>query len=341
MRLRHLLPPLAAAASWPASAAEWWTGGMPMSYLRTFGAAGDPATRLGWGLGIVSLVVMVVIGLLLLVGVARRRPPPRHAGELAVARDEGGLSWIYVGVGISSVVLAACAVWTMFTLSAVAMPPKPGLVVRVTAHQWWWELRYESEQPSRTFTTANELHVPVGVPVRLELQSPDVIHSLWVPQLVGKTDLIPGQSNAMWLQADRAGVYRGQCGEYCGAQHAHMAFAVVAEEPAMFQAWLGAQQLASTDPPSPAAQRGHELFVQRCAACHQVRGGDAGGIVGPDLTHLKSRRTIAAGLLSNTPGNLAAWVENAQVLKPGCNMPAMALSGAELNAIVAYLDTLQ
>lgn len=314
----------------------------PMSYLRTFGPAGDPVTRLGWGLGLVSVAVCVIVGVLLLAGIlmrGRRRFGPR---QLAVHEDSGGTSWIYIGVGLSTAVLLACAIWTMVTIAAVAMPASaPQTTVQVTAAQWWWDVRYRSPDPSRIFSTANEIHIPVGRPVRVELDSRDVIHSFWIPQLAGKIDVIPGQTNTLWLQADAPGRYRGQCGEYCGAQHAHMAMWVVADEPKDYAAWSERQLRPAASPSSDALQRGQAAFVANCGACHAVRGTGAGGILGPDLTHLMSRRTIAAGLLPNTPGNLAAWIANAQAIKPGSRMPSMAISGASLSAIVAYLQSLQ
>lgn len=314
---------------------------LPMSYLRTFGPAGDPTTRLGWGLGLVSLAVMAIVAALLLAGVLRRRGPasPR---ALATDRDAGGMAWIYLGVGVSAVVLVACMVWTLLTLSAVAMPAHAAeLTLQVQAHQWWWDVRYRGHAPSELFDTANEIHIPVGQPVRLELASDDVIHSFWVPSLAGKTDVIPGQTNVMWLQADRPGTYRGQCGEYCGAQHAHMAMTVVAQSPADFAAWAAQQRRPAEAPVADAARHGQQVFVAHCAACHTVRGAGAGGILGPDLTHVAGRRTIGAGLLPNTPGNLAGWIADAPALKPGTRMPSLTLSGSELSAVVAYLDTLR
>ncbi len=312
-----------------------------MSYLRTYGPAGDPATRLGWGLGIVSIVVTLIITVLLLAAIVRRRARPADPSELAVHRDEGGTTWIYVGVGLSTLVLIGCAVWTMFTLAATAMPLRAAdLTLEVTAAQWWWGVRYRSIEPSRIFTTANEIHIPVGRPVRIELSSHDVIHSFWIPHLAGKMDVIPGQTNVTWLQADRPGVYRGQCGEYCGAQHAHMAMYVIADAPQDYLAWEQGQLKDALVPASDAVRRGEQAFVAHCAACHTVRGAPAGGIVGPDLTHLMSRQTIGAGLLKNTPGNLAAWIADSQALKPGSRMPTLALSGPDLSAVVTYLETL-
>jgi cytochrome c oxidase subunit 2 len=314
----------------------------PMSYLRTFGPAGDPATVLGHGLGYVSLLVIVVIAVLLLAAIHRRRKRPASLRDLAVSRDEGGLSWIYIGVGISTLVLLVCAVGTMFTIAAVAMPRRAAqLTLQVTASQWWWNVRYKNEDASQVFDAPNEIHIPVGRLVRIELSSADVIHSFWIPQLAGKMDVIPGQTNVTWLQADKAGTYRGQCGEYCGLQHAHMAMYVVADAPADYAAWADRQRAAAAVEVAESLRHGQQGFVSRCGACHTVRGTGAGGILGPDLTHLKSRQTIAAGLLPNTPGNLSKWVADAQALKPGTRMPTMALSSPDLSAIVAYLDSLK
>ena len=251
------------------------------------------------------------------------------------------MAWLYVGVGVSTVVLVGCAVWTMFTLAAIAMPLRAAdLTLQVTGAQWWWSVRYMSQETARIFATANELHIPVGAPVRIELTSHDVIHSFWIPQLGGKMDVIPGQTNVMWLQADHPGVYRGQCGEFCGEQHAHMSMYVVADSPQDFLSWTRAQLKEAPQPRTEQARQGEEAFLAHCAACHAVRGTPAGGILGPDLTHLMSRRTIAAGLLPNTRGNLAAWVADSQALKPGSRMPKLALSGPDLSAIVTYLETL-
>jgi len=272
--------------------------------------------------------------------VMRRRTRGADPQALAVNRDEGGMPWLYVGVGVSTVVLIACAVWTMFTVAAVAMPAHTDLTLQVTAAQWWWSVRYESNEPDRIFTTANEIHIPVGRPVRIELKSQDVIHSFWIPHLGGKMDVIPGQTNVTWLQADQPGTYRGQCGEYCGAQHAHMAMYVIADTPQDYALWVRDQLRDAAAPTTEPARLGEQAFSAHCAACHAVRGTEAGGILGPDLTHLMSRHTIAAGLLPNTPGNLAAWIADSQALKPGSRMPALALSGRDLTAVVTYLQTL-
>ncbi len=313
----------------------------PMSYEHTYGPAVDPITRLGWGLSIVSLVVILIITVLLLGGLFRKRAVAAEPRQLAARSDSGGMPWIYVGVGASSLVLAVCMVWTLVTVNAVTRPLKlPTITVQVTASQWWWALRYQSSDPARIFISANEIHIPVGQPVRFELVSADVIHSFWVPQLAGKMDVIPGQTNAMWLQADRPAVYRGQCAAFCGAQHAHMALQVIAESPEAFAAWEETQLADTPLPLAGETLHGHEIFETHCAICHTIRGTVPMGIRGPDLTHLMSRGTIAAGLLPNTRGNLAGWIANAQSLKPGARMPDQNLSGPELLAVTSYLNTL-
>ena len=333
-----LLPAAAALAD-----ADW-----PMGYLVTHGPAADPATRLNWGLMAISILVTVIIAGLVLYASLRRRPPMQEAenGWAPPQPDTGGASWIYVGTAITAAVLLGMTIWTILTLSAVAAPHrKPSLLLEVTGHQWWWEVRYRGADKPDVMVTANEIHIPVGEPVHIRLESGDVIHSFWVPKLGGKTDLIPGQTNFTWLQADRAGTYRGQCAEFCGSQHAHMALYVVAEERPAFESWLMRQEAEAAAPQAPQAIRGHDVFESRCSVCHTVRGdaasAGAAGRLGPDLTHLMSRATIAAGRLPNNTGSLSGWVANAQAIKPGTRMPRMDLSPEDLHAVVSYLQTLK
>jgi cytochrome c oxidase subunit 2 len=316
-----------------------------MNYWSTSGPSVDPVTRLNWGLTAISLIVCVIIGVLVLVATFRPRPPlaPDADGRLPVGPARGGSRWIWIGTGLSAVVPLVCTVWNATTLAAVSAPPSlPTVEISITAHQWWWEARYLSGRPTEIFTTANELHIPAGQPVRFILESTDVIHSFWVPQLAGKTDVIPGQVNYTWVQATAPGTYRGECAEFCGAQHAHMIFAVVAETPARFAAWRRAQLAEAAPPTTPEAARGRAVFISRCSLCHTVRAPDAEtfGRLGPDLTHLASRATIAAGTLANNTGNLHGWIANPQALKPGSLMPPIELGADDLHAVVAYLQTL-
>jgi cytochrome c oxidase subunit II len=226
--------------------------------------------------------------------------------------------------------------------ATTASPGKDAVQIRVTGHQWWWEVQYRDSVAQRWVTTANEVHVPVGRMVVLELRSGDVIHSVWPISLTGKRDQIPGKENSMWLRADRAGVYRGQCAEYCGHQHAKMAFLVVAEQPDSFARWLVAQRDTAATPSDSLSRRGQEVFLaSSCVMCHAVAGTPAGSRIGPDLTHLGSRRTIAAGTLPNTRGNLAGWILDPQSIKPGAKMPPNNLAPADLRALLAYLETLR
>jgi cytochrome c oxidase subunit 2 len=246
------------------------------------------------------------------------------------------------GIVAPAVILVAVFVFSMVTQAAVAAPASPpAVVVQVTAHRWWWEVQYLDRSPSRIAVTANEIHIPVGQPVRFELATGDVIHSFWIPQLGGKTDLIPGQKNVTWLEADSAGVYRGQCGEYCGLQHAKMAMEIVAETPGQFSQWLDRQRQPAAAPADSDAAAGARVFTASgCALCHTVRGTLAGGRLGPDLTHVAGRRTIAAATLPNTRGNLAGWIADPQALKPGTQMPVVPLSPSELLTVVTFLQSL-
>jgi cytochrome c oxidase subunit II len=317
---------------------------IPLNYLTAAGQRAQATLGLTWFTLIVSILVCVIITLLLWVAVRRARVSGGAAETRATALSDavGGERWIGIGLVLSAVPLLVALVWTMVTLAAVAEPATPpGMVIDVTGHQWWWEVRYAAAEPDQIFTTANEIHIPVNTRVRVRLHGADVIHSFWVPQLTGKTDTIPGQTNVSWLEARNPGRYLGQCTEYCGWQHAHMRLEVVAESKADFERWR-AQQLQPAPSPETAAQaRGRDLVEYRCGLCHQVRGTDAGSGVGPDLTHLESRRMIAAGSLANQPGNLAAWIEDAQAIKPGNLMPNQGLTAQQLQDVVAYLDSLK
>lgn len=216
------------------------------------------------------------------------------------------------------------------------------LTLKIIGHQWWWEVRYEADSPHQSFVTANEIRIPTGQPVKVELESADVIHSFWVPSLTGKMDLIPGQKNELQFTAKNAGVYRGQCAEFCGLQHAHMAFAVLALPPDEFGRWREHENQSADSPADQLGKQGEALFRARgCALCHNVSGTLAGGQLGPDLTHVGSRTTIAAGTLPNTPATLGGWISDPQHVKPGNLMPKMPLQSDELIAIIHYLEQLK
>jgi cytochrome c oxidase subunit II len=214
--------------------------------------------------------------------------------------------------------------------------------IEVIGHRWWWEFRYPNPISSQIVTTANEIHIPAGVPILVKTASADVIHSFWAPNLQGKRDLIPGYQTAFWFRANNTGSYRGQCAEFCGHQHAHMAFYIVVEQPEQFAAWLDAQRKPAPEPTDADSQRGREVFMSSpCVTCHTIMGTDAASRVGPDLTHLASRSFIASATLPNTRGNLAGWITNAQQAKPGVQMPPIGLAPDDLNHLLAYLETLR
>jgi cytochrome c oxidase subunit 2 len=272
------------------------------------------------------------------VAVFRRRPPGREAPS-----ERSLMRWVAGASAATIVVLFGLLFASVVTGRTVASLESPeALTLEITGNQWWWDVAYDNPHPSLRVRTANEMHLPVGRPVQIRLTSNDVIHSFWVPNLHGKMDLIPGRRTVLWLQTDRPGVYRGQCAEYCGLQHAHMAFTVVVEPADDFERWLEAQRRPAPPPATPEQEQGR-LIVEHgpCAVCHTVRGTTAGGRTAPDLTHLTARRTIAASTAPNRPDVLARWIADPQHLKPGSRMPATGLSDAQLQAVVAYLDTLR
>ncbi|PSC02623.1 cytochrome c oxidase subunit II [Alsobacter soli] len=331
------------AAPRPACALGW--ADFPMNYLTTAGVKERPVVALTWGLMGISIAVIVLISLFVLVGVLRRRNTDvslPEATRIPVVRPRSGLAWISIGVGVSTVVLLGMMGWTAVTMAKIARPPvDPAVTIEIRARQWWWDARYESGDPTRIVDVANEIHIPVGKAVEFKLQSDDVIHSFWIPALGGKTDVIPGQTNMTWLQAERPGVYRGQCAEYCGKQHGHMGIVVVADVPEDFQAWLDGQISPAREAASQQVAEGRDRFIQRCGACHTVRGTRAGGALGPDLTHLMSRGSLAAATLPNKIAYLSGWIANPQTIKPGAQMPNLEISGPELASIRSYLETLK
>jgi cytochrome c oxidase subunit II len=309
-----------------------------VSLLEGLGWAAGREAWLGWILIAIASLTVLIVTALVLAGTFRGGRP-----ETAMEESSRGVGWI-VGGGlvVPAIVLAGVLVLTMTTLTAVASPPvRNPLTVEIIGHRWWWEVHYPGASPDSMVTTANEIHIPVGRQVKLRLSSADVIHSFWAPTLAGKTDLIPGKTNTMWLEAERAGRYGGQCAEYCGDQHANMRTAVVADDPAAFDRWLNGQRQPAADPAGGDPAHGRDVFLgSACSLCHAVRGTRAGGMLGPDLTHLASRSTIAAGTLPNTKEGLLSWITAPQVAKPGTVMPAVPLSAADLTALVAYLQTL-
>ena len=288
-----------------------------------------------------AVAVFVLVVAAMLWAAFRRRPaaedPTDPSTERSLTRT------VATATAATVVILFVFLVLDISVGRAVTASPGPSaLPIRVTGHQWWWEVQYPDSVPNNWITTANEIHVPVGRPVLLELRSTDVIHSFWPPNLSPKRDLIPGYVNTLWFRADTPGVYRAECAEYCGYQHAKMAMIVIAQPRDSFAQWVVQQRDTAHTPADSLGLRGQEVFLgSSCVMCHAIGGTPAGSRVGPDLTHLASRRTIAAGTLPNTRGNLAGWIVDPQRIKPGVKMPPNNLSPQDLQALLAYLETLR
>jgi cytochrome c oxidase subunit 2 len=286
-----------------------------------------------WTCGAVS------VSLLAALAVALRRP----ARSPSAAGDRRRALGVLLSVVASSVLLLVLLVASVLAgrPSAAAATAAP-LDIEVVGHQWWWQVHYPNARSDLGVTTANEIHVPVGRPVRLDLSSQDVIHSFWVPNLAGKRDLIPGRRTTLRFVASKPGRYVGQCAEFCGYQHAHMGLLVIAEPERHFVAWLARQQLPAAITGDPSAARGRKIFLSsQCVLCHTVRGERAFGATAPDLTHVGSRQRIAANTLPNTRGHLAGWIVDSQRIKPGSQMPPNLLPPQDLLDLVSYLETLR
>lgn len=302
---------------------------------------GPQAARLTALIRDFSIVCMVIWALVMLAlagamwhrrsQVAAKAPPSRTPALL--------VGW---AVAVSVLVIIGLTLGSYFASRELAAHGPDPLVIRVRGYQWWWEADYVDQAANQNFITANEIHVPVGRPVRIELAAQDVIHSFWAPNLAGKQDLIPDRNNALTFTVRKPGTYRQQCAEFCGLQHAHMAMLIVAEPEPAFAAWRAAQLADAAPPTDPEETAGRQVFVGKaCAACQTIRGTPAAGTLGPDLTHVAGRQYIAAGMLPTTRGALAAWIADPQTIKPGNNMPMVPLTANELNAVAAYLAGLQ
>lgn len=317
------------------------------------GPAANSIANLSWFMSILFLVTTVIMWALIGYAFYRR------SGSLAEHEPidtEGGQTWIAIGgLAIPLIVLTVLFVLGLGLLrdfpihgmhgagnhARMAESMKPE--IRIVGHQWWWQIDYLNDDPSKGFTTANELHLPVGRPVNIEVETRDVMHSFWVPALHGKVDLIPGQPNYIRLIASQPGEYTGQCAEFCGAEHSRMRILAVVQKPEEYEAWLEAQRKPGAEPDTPQAKTGQEIFIAGpCSMCHSVRGTGAGGSVAPDLTHIASRQMIAANVYPNNTAYLEAWITQAQSLKPACQMPNLTqFSGEQLMDLVAYLRQLK
>lgn len=333
------------------SALACWIFG-PTPFQSVLDAAGPQSARierLYWLIFWISLLVFVLVIGTLSGAIAKRRA---RRGEPEIpapildtkAADQTATKIVGAAVAVTVVTLFVLLVASVVaakneTQSLVSKNP---ISIQVIGHQWWWEVVYPNSDPSQQVTTANEIHIPVGIPVVLNTASRDVIHSFWAPNLQGKRDLIPGYTTALWFEASQTGVFRGQCAEFCGLQHAKMAFYIVAEEPAKFQQWMQQQTQPAPDPDNDQKRHGREVFLSNaCVMCHTIQGTIAGSRVGPDLTHVAGRLSLAAGTLPNNTGNLAAWIVDSQSIKPGNRMPPNPLPSADLQDLLAYMETLK
>ncbi|MDQ3570605.1 MAG: cytochrome c oxidase subunit II [Actinomycetota bacterium] len=300
------------------------------SSLDPQGPAAKSIASVWWLMFGLATAVYVVVAGFIIIGALRGRG--RQEGKPSRISD-GAFIWVG-GLIVPSVILGLLAVVTVNTTDGLRQPDPNPLRIEVTGFQFWWAAEYKEED----FTTANEIRVPAGRPVEIGLHSQDVIHSFWVPQLAGKVDLVPGQRNVIRFTAEKPGEYRGQCAEYCGLQHAKMAFLVIAEEPASYERWMIRQQRPRAGPSSEREAAGEQVFMRSCAGCHAIRGTEAQGTKGPDLSDFGSRRTLGAVAVTNNRANLAGWIANSQTIKPGNLMPPVQLAPDELLNLVEYLE---
>jgi cytochrome c oxidase subunit 2 len=292
-----------------------------------------------WMLGVAGMVFVGALGMLALGWIRRGKPGLPYFGTREVVPQT---LVVVFGIAIPVVVLVALfAVSDVYLVDKTAPPSQKStaMTIEVIGHQWWWEIHY----PAAGAATANEIHIPTHTRVNVVATTADVIHSLWVPQLSRKIDEVPGRRNRILLYADRPGSYRGECAEFCGMQHANMALYVIAQPMPAFRAWLDDMSAPASRPSGGAALAGERLFTtDQCASCHTIRGTAASyGTVGPDLTHLATRSSLAAATIANTPAELEQWIVNPQSIKPGDRMPDLGLSRADAAQIVAYLDSLK
>lgn len=342
LHIHMLIPMLSEALRGPGSSLFDRLFTSPESIFAPRSAPAHEIFQLSMFVLIVTAAIFVTVAGLLLHVILRYRQRPsddNHEPPQIYGSNQIELAWTVIPILIV-IVLFLTSVRVIFSIQH-APEPKQALDVTVVGHQWWWEFRY----PKYGIVTANELHVPVSndpnqpMPAYLKLVSADVDHSFWVPRLAGKTDLMAGQVNDMWIQPEATGIYYGQCAQFCGLEHARMLIRVYAQTPADFRKWVANQEKPGVQNPGVAA--GRVVFEHNaCISCHTIKGTVADGRFGPDLTHLMSRDTIAAGTLLNTRANLEKWIKDPDLYKPGCKMPAMKLSDQDVDDIVSYLVTL-
>lgn len=291
------------------------------------------------GIVTVCTIVWAMVVIVLIRALTRRRrespgPEPQTERRMRMV--------VTAAVAATVVIITGLTVASYYTTRSISVAADGDLTIKVRGHQWWWRVLYVDPDPARSFETANEIHIPVGKNVRLQLEGADVIHSFWVPSLTGKQDLIPGRPNELTIRAEHPGIYRGQCAEYCGTQHSHMAMLVIAQSDTDYEKWTSGQRADQMPSNDEEAAAGRAVFLSKpCSACHSIRGVNSSAGTGPDLTHVGDRKTIAAGLVDNTRGSLAAWIADPQTMKPGSNMPMVPLSSEELRQISAYMASLK
>jgi cytochrome c oxidase subunit II len=322
------------------------------STLQNYGPASNRISHLSWFMTILFLIVTLIMWVLIWWGFAKRRGTLLEHSPIDV---RGGEIWIAIGglvvplIVLTILFVLGLNLLTDFPIHGMHGGPNGQMQtmvkpeIRITGHQWWWQIEYLNDDVSQQFTTANELHLPANRPVNIEVETADVMHSFWIPALHGKVDLIPGHPNFIRLEASEPGEYTGQCAEYCGAEHAKMRLLAVVEDTASYEAWIQAQRKPGVAPTTEEAIAGEQVFLGGpCSMCHQVRGTIAGGRVAPDLTHIGSRRYIAANTLANNNAYLEAWITHAQSFKPGAEMPDLTdFNGNQLQELVAYLRQLR
>jgi cytochrome c oxidase subunit II len=336
MSARRQRLPCVLVALWAAALSG--CGGEQSALEPRSGPARDIATLWWWMLAVATVVFAGAVGLLVIAWLRRRREGAPVVGE----REGFNLGMVVLfGMGVPALALIALFVVANFVVLPGTDAPaasRAQMTIDVVGAQWFWEVRY----PGSGVVTANEIHIPARTRVNVTATTADVIHSFWIPQLNRKIDLVPGRRNRVLLYADRPGRYRGQCAEFCGLQHSHMAMYVIAESPERFRAWLAQEARPATAPTGALAQRGERVFMDhQCGSCHMIRGTPAAGEVGPDPPHVGRRTTLAALTLPNTPRELAAWIRDPQYFKPGNRMPALDLDRSEIEAVAAYLEGLE
>jgi cytochrome c oxidase subunit 2 len=320
------------------------TLGCIMGNESAYNPAGPQSGRINglwWYMFSVATVIWVLVTIAVLYA-------SRRGHKRALADDSDDMNHrmrrpVEIATAITVLILVGTLIYSVNTGEALAsLPRDKALRIQIIGHQWWWEAEYMDPVSGNQITTANEIHIPIGEPVQIVGSSADVIHSFWIPNLAGKKDLIPGHATAMWFQADKPGIYRGQCAEFCGHQHAKMALLVMAEPRSQFEAWYNSQLQPAAPPPDSMSKVGENVFMSKgCPLCHTVGGTRAQGRIGPPLTHIATSYTIAAGSLKNTTGNMAGWIVDPQRIKPGVRMPPNDLSGSELQALLSYIGSLK